>query len=147
MRKWPVAIKLDRQCTRDFDVCDEQTGATLFTLPRGSYVWIPAYAIHHDPAYYPRPECFDPERFAAGRREEIRPFTFLGLGVGPRNCIGSRFAVAEVKVFLVEMLAQFTFEVAAQTETRPRLVSGECVLRAPNGIWVQLRPRRQRTRI
>lgn len=140
MRKWPVSIKLDRQCTKDFDVCDAD-GRRLFTLPRGHCVWIPAYAIHHDPEHYPEPERFDPERFSAERRHEIQPFTFLGMGVGPRNCIGSRFALAELKVFIVQMLRVFTFEMVAETESPPRVVSGECVLRAPNGINVQLRPR------
>lgn len=35
-------------------------------IPAGVVVGVPAYAIHHNPAYYPDPWAFSPERWIAG---------------------------------------------------------------------------------
>lgn len=54
----------------------------------GEGIWIPIYAIHHDPQYFPEPKKFDPERFSDDNKSSINPLSFIPFGVGPRNCIG-----------------------------------------------------------
>lgn len=76
---------------------------------------IPVYAIHHDPAHYPEPECFDPDRFSAEACRTRTPYTFLPFGEGPRVCIGMRFGMMQVKVGLVSMVRAFRFLPTAQT--------------------------------
>lgn len=49
---------------------------------------IPVFAIHHDPAYYPDPYKFDPERFADNKIKTKNNYTFIPFGEGPRMCLG-----------------------------------------------------------
>uniref|UniRef100_A0A182INW5 Uncharacterized protein n=1 Tax=Anopheles atroparvus TaxID=41427 RepID=A0A182INW5_ANOAO len=84
----------------------------LGTVPRGTLVVVPVHAIHHDPAYYPRPEVFDPDRFA-GVGSSHGSTTFMPFGVGPRHCIGATFGLMLVKVGLVALLRSFRFSLDA----------------------------------
>lgn len=60
---------------------------TKVTIPPKTLVWIPLYAIHHDPKIYSDPEAFIPERFNG---DVVRhPMHYLPFGDGPRNCIGN----------------------------------------------------------
>jgi len=83
LRMYPPAPLLDRRCSAnvtfpDFDL----------TLEKGSNVMIPVYGMHFDPDYFPDPQKFDPERFSEENKKDIKPFTYLPFGEGPRNCIG-----------------------------------------------------------
>ena len=61
---------------------------TKVSIPKDTRVWIPVYAIHHDPQIYPNPEAYDPERFNEDNMQQRHPSFYLPFGDGPRNCIG-----------------------------------------------------------
>ena len=61
-----------------------------------------AYLIHHDPAIYPDPYAFRPERFL---EEPPGTYTWIPFGGGRRRCIGASFAMVEMKVVLRALLA------------------------------------------
>ncbi|XP_018336205.1 cytochrome P450 9e2 [Agrilus planipennis] len=106
LRKWALAVFLDRQAVKPYTISQEN-GKPALRIEEGDVIWIPVYSIHRDPKYYPDPEKFDPERFSDERKHEIKPFTFLPFGTGPRNCIGSRFALLEAKIALFNILIHF----------------------------------------
>lgn len=85
LRKWPPAVLTDRLCVKDYTF--EEDGKKI-TIEKGHSFWIPIYAIHHDAAYYPQPEKFDPERFSDENKSAIIHGTYIPFGTGPRNCIG-----------------------------------------------------------
>ncbi|KAH6930875.1 hypothetical protein HPB50_020469 [Hyalomma asiaticum] len=66
--------------------------------PAPSSVIVPIYAMHRDPAVFPDPERFVPERFSDENVESIRPYTYLPFGAGPRNCIGMRLGLQSIKL-------------------------------------------------
>lgn len=139
LRKWPPAIATDRQCQKTYRMTDEK--GHVVTLEKGDAISIPTIAIHRDPEYFVDPERFDPERFSDERKGEIEPFTYMPFGTGPRNCIGSRFALMECKAFLFHLLTNFTFEVA-ETSTVPMILEPSLFqLRAKNGFNIHLKPR------
>ncbi|UYV82562.1 hypothetical protein LAZ67_21002767 [Cordylochernes scorpioides] len=92
-----------------------QLGDTGIELPKGMIVQFPIYAIHHHKEFYPDPEKFDPDRFLPENRDNIRPFTYLPFGAGPRNCLAERFALLEVKLCLAHVIRNFKFHRVPET--------------------------------
>lgn len=61
-------------------------------LDKGLRVHIPIYHLHHSPDNFPEPEKYRPERFLGAEKENIKPFTYIPFGEGPRICIGKDIA-------------------------------------------------------
>ncbi|GBM54698.1 Cytochrome P450 3A21 [Araneus ventricosus] len=74
-------------------------------IPKGTLIQAPVYLMHHDPDFWSEPEIFDPERFSTKPNSE--GITYLPFGVGPRNCLGMRFAQLEAKLALANMVYKF----------------------------------------
>jgi cytochrome P450 len=69
-------------------------------LPAGASVYFAPYALQRDPAAYPDPDAFDPDRWASdGTGLPQRP-SFVPFGGGRRQCIGDVFALTELVVVL-----------------------------------------------
>jgi cytochrome P450 len=83
LRKYPTTQLTDRFCVKNFKIPD-----TDIVIEEGTTVLIPIYPFQRDPDYFPHPERFDPERFNEENKKEIKPFTYIPFGTGPRNCIG-----------------------------------------------------------
>lgn len=106
----------------------------------GDLLSIPVYGIHRDEQYYPNPDKFDPERFSDENKDNIVPYTFLPFGAGPRNCIGSRFAILEAKALLYHLLLNFEIVSTAKTQIPLRLSKDSLRHRPDGGIWLGLKP-------
>ena len=113
-----------------------------YQFPKDLSVLIPVYSLHHDPKYWDEPEEFRPERFLPGNKESINPFTYLPFGEGPRNCIGKRFALLEVKLVLVRLLQEFRIEKAADLHVPIKMSFGSTYQPA-EPISVQVKKRRE----
>ncbi|XP_001608020.1 cytochrome P450 9e2 isoform X1 [Nasonia vitripennis] len=109
LRKHTQGFMLDRLCRADLEIPPALPGGKPLTLKPGMNVWIPSYALHHDPHYYEDPEKFDPERYVH-KKVSINDAINLGFGTGPRSCIGYRFATMEVKILFFHLLAKFSFK-------------------------------------
>uniref|UniRef100_A0A8C2MMC5 Cytochrome P450 3A n=1 Tax=Cricetulus griseus TaxID=10029 RepID=A0A8C2MMC5_CRIGR len=110
LRLYPVSSRLERVCKQDV----EMDGAFV---PKGSVVNVPVYALHHDPQYWPEPEEFRPERFSKENKGSIDPYVYLPFGNGPKNCIGMRVALMNMKLALTKVLQNFTFQPCKETQT------------------------------
>lgn len=93
LRHSPPGWLFTRVTTRETELAGRR-------LPRGTTVLYSPYLLHHDPASFPEPERFLPERWLegdapAGPRGALVPFA-----AGSRKCIGDQFAMAEMTVAL-----------------------------------------------
>jgi cytochrome P450 family 135 len=93
-----------------------------WTIPSGVPVIVDAYGVHHDPATYPQPHAFRPERFLD---EQPDTYSFVPFGGGAHRCVGATLAMLEIKIVLRELLARFQLVPASGREARgvPRAVT------------------------
>jgi cytochrome P450 len=75
------------------------------------------YLIHHDPEIYRDPYAFRPERFLD---EQPGTYTWIPFGGGRRRCIGSSFAMLEMKLVLREVLTTCELSSAGHAFEVPR---------------------------
>ncbi|CAG2109661.1 unnamed protein product [Medioppia subpectinata] len=108
LRKYPPGVNPKREAAEDV-MLTKGTDGSVFMIKKGMNIDIPVYAIHHSPDNYPDPEAFKPDRFLPQNRHHIKPYTYLPFGAGPRNCIGMRFGLLEIKLAMVKLLRQFRF--------------------------------------
>ncbi|CAD7083918.1 unnamed protein product [Hermetia illucens] len=139
LRKWPPAIATDRVCSKPY-VLGNKDGDGV-KLNKGDVISIPIVGLHHNPDYFPEPDKFIPERFSDENKNDIKPFTYLPFGLGPRNCIGSRFALMESKAIIFHLLSQFTIEASPKTCTPLKLAKSGFQLQPEGGFWLNFKPR------
>lgn len=102
-------------------------------VPKDTLIILPVYAMHHDPDNFAMPEKFWPERFlrvdscGGVQKIETSSFSFLPFSAGPRHCIGTRFALFEIKMCLVLILSKFRYSVCTETTVPPEFVVGQLV--------------------
>lgn len=140
LRLWPPAVFSERYCTKDY-LYDDGAG-TKFTIEKGRTLIIPSYAIHRNPKYFEKPEQFDPERFNEENRSKINPTAYIPFGVGPRNCIGSRLALMEVKLIVYYLLRDFSLEPTEKSQIPLKLKKLMFAMIPEGGVWLEFKPRR-----
>lgn len=138
LRKWPPAPLTDRLCVKDYEF---ECGGRKIVIEKGTNFFVPIWAIQNDPAYFPNPNKFDPERFSDDNKGTIHEYTYIPFGVGPRNCIGSRFALMEIKTIFYYLLLQFKINVTSKTQIPLQLKKVPVGLKTEKGVWVELQPR------
>jgi cytochrome P450 family 6 len=89
LRKYPPLPLLERMCCSDYELPAPAGNGTI-TLPAGTGVYIPIFAIHHDPTYFSEPEKFDPDRFTEENKGSRPKYSYIPFGDGPRMCIGNK---------------------------------------------------------
>ncbi|XP_015183493.1 PREDICTED: probable cytochrome P450 6a14 [Polistes dominula] len=110
LRKYPPVTFLMRKTMTDYTFEN-----TKVTIPKDIRIWIPIYAIQRDPEIFSSPDVFKPERFNDETDKTRHAMSYLPFGDGPRNCIGSRFAVYQSKVGLIKTLRKFKVEICDKT--------------------------------
>src|SRR5882724_7810599 len=66
-------------------------------------------SLHHNPEYYPEPDKWIPDRFMPENRDQLTPYSYMPFGLGPRNCVGMRFALMEAKTAIAYLVHKFVF--------------------------------------
>jgi cytochrome P450 len=109
-------------------LCAEDCTIGPYKLKKGTIIHFPIYAMHHNPKFFPDPEKFRPERFLKSENpvSPASQFSYIPFGGGPRVCIGMRFAMAEMKIAMAKLLAEF--RIVSTPETRLDLMEGDSFL-------------------
>ncbi len=58
------------------------------------------------------------KRWSPENKANQSPYTFMGFGAGPRNCVGMRFALEEMKIAICTMVQKFRFFPVEETPVR-----------------------------
>ncbi|KAI8484221.1 Cytochrome P450 3A4 [Branchiostoma belcheri] len=133
LRLFPAAQRIDR-------VCKEDTEVKGLQIPAGTVVNVPVWAIHHDADIWPEPETFKPERFTKEEKESRDAYAFLPFGSGPRNCVGMRLAMLELKFVLAKALEKFRFVTCDKTVI-PVRIKNTLANQIDGELWLKVESR------
>jgi len=139
LRKWPPVVTIDRVCTKPYTIEPVYPDETPVHLIVGDLLALPMHGLHRDPKYYPEPEKFNPERFSEENKDSITPYTYIPFGSGPRNCIGSRFAILEAKALLYHLLLNFEIVTIPRTQIPLKLNTASFQHGSERGFWLGLK--------
>jgi cytochrome P450 family 110 len=119
LRIHPVAALVSRRTLVPFTLRGH-------ALPPGTGLMVGLTVTHSDPALYPEPHTFRPERFL---ERKYSPFEYLPFGGGARRCLGSAFALYEMKVVLGSLLGAHRFRLASN---RPESIARRGITYGPS---------------
>ncbi|XP_063675908.1 cytochrome P450 4B1-like [Bolinopsis microptera] len=100
LRLYPSVPIIAKRTDRPLSICG-------IDFPAQTWFAINFYSLHRHQDYWKDPLKFDPERFNEINIKNITPFTYLPFSSGPRNCIGSKFALMEMMTALVQVVRTF----------------------------------------
>jgi cytochrome P450 len=105
LRRYPPLAVIPRIATAGFEFGG-------YELPAGCMVVVSPIHTHHMSDWWSDPFRWDPDRFAEGRAEHERhTHSFAPFGGGPHMCLGLRFAEAQVRLVMHQLLLRYRFEV------------------------------------
>ncbi|SOD78414.1 Cytochrome P450 [Spirosoma fluviale] len=114
LRLYPPAWIMSRRARED-----DHIGP--YTIPAGDTALVCPYLLHRDPANWPEPERFDPDRFApGGPKDKLHSYAYLPFGGGPRLCIGNQFALMEMQILLALFVRRFDINRASGQTITPK---------------------------
>ncbi|KAJ1311451.1 hypothetical protein OPQ81_009940 [Rhizoctonia solani] len=128
LRMYPVVSHIPKVATKDSVISVGRNGPGAnenvredFFIPKGANIWLSITAVHYNPTYWPEPEKFRPKRFLEPHNKDA----FLAFSIGPRACLGRRFAEIEAIVALAMLIERY--EIKIDEEKFP-LIPGESTL-------------------
>ncbi|XP_015117421.1 cytochrome P450 9e2 [Diachasma alloeum] len=140
LRMYPIGVALDRLCTKEFELPPALPGKKPVLLKPGDRVWFPVYALHMHPDYFNEPEKFYPERFIEDPKM-LHSSAYFPFGVGPRMCIGNRFALLETKVLIFHLVLKCNLSIGEKMILPLELDKKNLGMAAKGGFWVTMEPR------
>lgn len=97
----PAPLLVPRETREDCEIIG-------YNMPKGTNIFVNAFAISRDPKYWDNPEEFKPERFENSNVEYYGThFAFTPFGAGRRQCPGILFAMSTVEIALANLLYHF----------------------------------------
>ncbi|UJR29508.1 hypothetical protein I4U23_010725 [Adineta vaga] len=131
LRIFPIIIQsTSRECNKTTTICGHE-------IEKGSVIQADILTIHfHSDIWGPEdPNEFIPERHLTKRH----PVSWMAFGIGPRNCIGMRFAIMELKICLTRLLNQYEILPGDKLEEHFKLT--ELTVINPEAIFIKLKKR------
>ncbi|WP_260867268.1 cytochrome P450 [Streptomyces sp. SAJ15] len=134
LRQYPPFWLLNRITTREVELAGRR-------LPAGSTLVISPYALGRDPAVFPDPDRFDPDRWLPARAASLPRGAGFPFGGGARRCIGDRFGMTEALLVLATVAARWRLRPAGGSPVRPTPM----ITLSPGPLRMLLEERQART--
>lgn len=112
LRLYPSVYAFSRRAERDDTVCG-------YRVPKGTKILVSPFVLHRLPDIWPNPDEFQPERFSPEQSNTRSPHAYIPFGAGPRQCIGRRFAMLEMRLIVPMILQRFQLECTSPIPVLP----------------------------
>ncbi|MGG4439972.1 cytochrome P450 [Brevibacillus fortis] len=90
-----------------------------FTIPKDTNVFFNQMITHRLPELYDQADLFKPERWRTIKRTA---YEYLPFSAGEHMCMGSNFAIQEMKVVLAILLKRYRFSVVPNAKISPNMM-------------------------
>uniref|UniRef100_A0AAT9UTM4 Cytochrome P450 3638G1 n=1 Tax=Maconellicoccus hirsutus TaxID=177089 RepID=A0AAT9UTM4_MACHI len=107
-------------------------------IPAGCRIFLAFYASHHDKAFFPNADNWDPEHFSAERTDKCKN-AFFPFGSGLRLCVGAKYAMMTMKTQLVHLLRRYRFTTHMKIQDVHLIL--DLLMRNDSGYWLKLHSR------
>ncbi|XP_022180150.1 cytochrome P450 4C1-like [Myzus persicae] len=81
-----------------------------YEIPTRAVIVIVPYLLHREEKHFPNPLKFDPDRFLPENSINRHPYAFIPFSAGPRNCIGQKFAMHQMKTIISTVIRKMKIE-------------------------------------
>ncbi|XP_052751007.1 cytochrome P450 4C1-like [Galleria mellonella] len=107
-----------------------------YNIPAGTECLIFIFDLHRREDLYKNALTFDPDRFLPENSVDRHPYAYIPFSAGPRNCIGKKFAIMEMKSATSAIIRRFKLEAITKPE-EIRFV-GDMILRSIDPIYMKV---------
>lgn len=99
-------------------VVKEEIEIAGHTIPVGAMVGASPAISNRIPEDFPEPDDFDPGRYIDPRQEDLlNRWTWIPFGAGRHRCVGSAFAMMQLKAIFSVVLRDYEFELAQPSDS------------------------------
>jgi len=132
LRLYPPVPMIARAIEKDIVV----KGKNIY---KGTDIFINITNLHRNPSYWENPDMFNPGRFGEDSFYKRNPYCYVPFSAGPRNCVGQKYALLELKMFVFNTLKHFNLK-SIQRE-RDLETAIEVITKSKNGLLVEFTKR------
>ncbi|KXN66518.1 cytochrome P450 [Conidiobolus coronatus NRRL 28638] len=147
LRKIPLLDKVNKESMRIMVTVPvvQRIANSIYTLsnglvvPKGTYIYLHLWGIHHNPSTFPCPDEFNPNRFDDISNKQSKLFQAFTLG--NRTCLGSAFSLMEQRVTISMLLQKFEFSISNDNPDYYRLRITDSVIIHPKEVRLVIKSR------
>ncbi|KAG5321231.1 CP4V2 protein, partial [Pseudoatta argentina] len=134
MRLFPTTPIIGRRLTEDVKIGN-------FILPKNTSIIIILILMNRQEQYWPNPLKFDPDRFLPERIKDCLSDYHIPFSDGPRNCIGTKYAMISIKVILATLIRTFVFKVDKSIQIRNIKLKTDITLSTTEPLKIRIKKR------
>lgn len=139
LRISPPITFANRECSENITI---QTNKAKVSIQKGDRLIVPIISIQQDSEYYHDPQDFIPERYDHGIKEYREKGLLFPFGEGPRECLGKRYALLQVKIAIYCIVTNFEISVNKELTAEKLEIDPEELLMnvKKGGMWLNFKP-------
>lgn len=111
-----------------------------YRIPKQTFIVCPSTRAATNEAEWDDPQAFRPERWLTD--DDISHKYYLGFSYGPRDCVGQKLAMLEMRLTIINILVRY--QISLQGTLNDLLGSSKdhgILTEAKDGIWLDMKPR------
>ncbi|XP_050428054.1 cytochrome P450 4C1-like isoform X2 [Adelges cooleyi] len=121
MRLYPSVTGMSRELNQPLQLKN-------YIIPPGFIIGFSPHILHRNESIYPDPEVFNPDRFLPEQCIGRHPYSYIPFSAGPRNCIGQKFAMYQMKTVISTILRYMKLETLGTQ--KDIVISTQLIMRA-----------------